>query len=207
MRSLRNGRLEVVVIQPKKTLLERISSPVPIIISLLALATAIVAQWQTIRHNKLSVRPRVSVLMEDNFKAANVGLFIENDGLGPARIERLNVYFDGRAVEPRDMDSIYDKTRMIFKGTSPQWYTSEYTFHVKNGERLGIFFSAPANIKNVSSFQKLIDERIFVIGEACSLYDECHHFCTTFSDDECLEQEKRIRRLPPPPSRNKNSPL
>jgi len=186
------GKLEVEVAHPKKSILQRFSDYVPILISVLALAATIVAQWQMIHHNRLSVRPHMSFLMEDNFAAPNVGLFIENDGLGPARIERLSVYFDGHPVSPRDMDSIYTKTRLIFKETSPQWYTSEYTFNVKSGERVGVFFSTPSNIKNVAAFQKLIDERIFVIGEACSLYDECDYFCLRVSNEECLEEEKRI---------------
>jgi hypothetical protein len=187
--------LKVEVISAKRSFREKISQQVPILISLLALATAIAAQWQTIHHSKLSVRPQVSFLVEDNFGSQNVGLFIENNGLGPGRIERLSVYFDGKPVGAREMDAIYAKTRTLYRRTSPQWYGSEYAFHMKSGERMGVFFSPPSNIKSASIFLKLIEDRIFVIGEVCSLYDECHHFCTTVGNEKCLMEESRIRSL------------
>lgn len=200
----KHGKVQVALTFPRKTWLQRISDAVPLVISLLALATAVVAQWQTIRHNKLSVRPHLAFLVEDNFAAANVGLFIENDGLGPGRIERLSVYFDGQLVEPLQMDSIYGKTRAIFRERSPQWYTADYLFQVKSGERMGVFFSAPANVKNLGAFEKLIEERIFVIGKACSLYEECQYFCSVGPDERCLQQEQKIRRTG---LREENKPL
>jgi hypothetical protein len=200
----KRARLEV-EIYPRKSTLERISSYVPIAISIIALATAIHAQWQAMNHNKLSVRPHVGFLVEDNFEASGVGLFVENNGLGPARIERLTVYLDGHLVGVRDLDSIHAKNRIIFRNTSPQWYTSEYAFNLKSGERLGVFFSPPSNIKNVSAFQELVDKRIFVIGEACSLYDECNYFCSRGSNDECLLEERKYGT--PPSSKRKKDAL
>ena len=191
----KDGPIKVVVTFPRKSFLQKISSTTPIIISVLALLTAIAAQWQTIRHDRLSVKPHLAFLLEDNFQAPNVGLFIENDGLGPARIERFAIYFDGRAVNPTQMDSIYEHTQAIFKSRSPQWYTSEYVFHMKSGERMGVLFSPPANIKDLAAFHKLIEDRIFVIGQACSLYDECEYFCSVGSDEECIDRERRVREF------------
>jgi hypothetical protein len=59
--------------------------------ALCALAVASGSLWLTRRHNRLSVRPKISVVQViDNSDNKKIGLYLRNHGLGPALIEEIS---------------------------------------------------------------------------------------------------------------------
>ncbi len=91
-----------------KKLSDRIVSLSAIII---AVASIIVTVWQgfeTRRHNRLSVRPKLEISFELKLKDNSFAYTLTNKGLGPAVITDVKFYVDGMVVQKGGF-SIYDK--------------------------------------------------------------------------------------------------
>lgn len=84
--------------------------------TILALAGIIIAvcslfftAWQAreqIRHNHLSVEPRLNAYFSNDGRVNKSGLYIVNNGMGSAFISGITVLVDGKKVEPV-MDNIF----------------------------------------------------------------------------------------------------
>lgn len=70
--------------------------------------------WQTRRHNRLSVRPRLT--SETNDDAGNGFYSIEliNNGIGPALIEEFLVKVDGKVIPGQGVEPIKEVLEILF---------------------------------------------------------------------------------------------
>lgn len=72
-------------------------------IALVALGFSI---WQAViqrTHNHVSLEPRINAYYSNDGKAEQEGLYIINNGMGPAFVERFGVSVDGKTVPEEDL--------------------------------------------------------------------------------------------------------
>ena len=181
--------INVKVINPKKTRVERISKYVPIFISLIAMGLAIDGAIEARRHNKLGVRPFVHFNQFAGATASKVGVNVENNGLGPAVISKFSIFLDTQRVEKYgfpDWDGVSERLPGMFGTTSPEWFWCSDNYVVKSGQTLELYMTPPGNVRDIKTFRKLISERLTVRVHVCSLYGECHDVCSgNISQSDC----------------------
>ena len=175
--------LEVKVIAPEKTVAERISSYVPILISVLAIAVSISSAYETRKHDRLGVKPYVHFDTKGAHTDNEVGLFIENTGLGPAIMSNFTVYLDGKKMGKGSQivwELVETRLSELYSTSSKwphyRWFDDGYV--LKAGESKDVFSSAPADLTNFDAFNELFSQRLFVSVRVCSLYDECYDVCS-----------------------------
>jgi hypothetical protein len=100
----------------KETNIKPISSDTVIAICAVCIATFAlgVSIWQGIetrKHNKLSVKPYISIRVLISKQSEYMGIQIENNGIGPAIIKKCIVFVDGK---PTQIDS-YSSWKKIGK--------------------------------------------------------------------------------------------
>ena len=66
-----------------------------VLVALSALAVSVHQGMETRRHNRLSVLPAFDFSREEHKEAELIGVFLENNGLGPGIICKLNALVDG----------------------------------------------------------------------------------------------------------------
>jgi hypothetical protein len=186
----RDYPIRIEVVTPAKPLYEKITQHVPLFISILALALSIWSAVESRKHSRLSVRPEVSFFRDFKPTSKEVGLYIDNTGLGPAIIRDTRVYFDGKRI--LNLDDIGRATPSYYTASGPAWNFSQFAFTIKSGQRYEFLFHTSRKLRSIDDFKKLIYTRLFVIGTACSFYEECGPFCSTVDDDQCEAEERKI---------------
>jgi hypothetical protein len=186
----RDHPIRVEIIPQQKGPYEKLTQHIPLFISILALALSIWSAFESRRHDRLSVRPDIRFHRETNSGGKEVGLYIMNDGLGPAIIRNMRTYLDGKLIS--DVDEIAAQTVTNYKRTTPGWHYSKFDFTIKTAETFALLFTDPENVQSMGAFSELIRRRVFVIAKACSFYDECRVFCSTVDDDQCEIEERKV---------------
>ena len=83
---------------PSKTMVELIRSNIATIIALCALGLSIWQAQATIRHNHISVEPRPIVYFSSDAKKGKFGLYLSNNGMGPAYFDEFRLLVNGKNV-------------------------------------------------------------------------------------------------------------
>ena len=65
-------------------------------IALCALGLSIWQAQATLRHNHVSVEPRLSIYFSNDAKKGKFGLYVTNNGLGPAYIDQFRLLVNGK---------------------------------------------------------------------------------------------------------------
>jgi hypothetical protein len=92
----KEGAIRVSLIERDKSLAQRLTAYVPLFISVVALCLSLWSAYATRLHNRLTVRPFVSVGLDLVGPATDkVGLSLRNDGFAMASLRNLQIYFDG----------------------------------------------------------------------------------------------------------------
>jgi len=83
-----------------------------IAIAALALLVSAWSAYQTRKHNRLSVRPRLHLFNALDANERRVGVGVRNVGLGPAQILSVRLYFDGTEFDQSEQSwvAVFDKT-------------------------------------------------------------------------------------------------
>jgi len=68
-------------------------------IALVALAVAIWQGFLLRRHNRLSISPKLGFKLDISKEEPEYGLLLRNNGVGPAIIEKFQLYVDGKLIE------------------------------------------------------------------------------------------------------------
>ncbi|WP_181270035.1 hypothetical protein [Aeromonas veronii] len=92
----------------------------PIVIAGLALFTTIYQTWATQKHNRLQVRPLITLEFQSDARPSLDGLHclgfaLNNTGLGPANISSVNYYFNNERVDSHKL------VELIFSETEINW--------------------------------------------------------------------------------------
>lgn len=185
----------VVLGGPRRSRVKTIAQYVPIFISVLALASSIFSAYETRRHNRLSAMPFVQFYRAGDALGNEVGLYIDNTGLGPAVIKDMRMYLDGTRI--KTYDDISSATLDLFKATSPSWeHDGLFDFVIPPTNRAKLYFTTPSNVVDMTAFRDLLRRRIFVIVRACSIYSDCTFVCSTVDDPYCAAEEHRLASAP-----------
>src|SRR5215472_4542115 len=104
----------------RRRTLERVSQYAALLISVIALAVAIWSLREAQIHDELSPQPGVSYLWHTSRADAGVGLFLENTGSGPARIEETRIYLDSKRV--KEWRQLADMTANLYAKDKLTWY-------------------------------------------------------------------------------------
>jgi hypothetical protein len=170
-----------------------VSSIVPwlaLFVSILAIGTSIWSGSETRKHDRYSLQPGVSYIYRVNNAPEGVGIFLENNGSGPARISETRVYLDNKYV---DFGRITDQVVSMYAKERPTSFYIKKGYVLGSGKEVGLYVTPVDNVKDWDGFRNLIWNRIFVIFKVCSMYNECFYVCLGKEDEECEPTDKRLR--------------
>jgi len=88
-------------------LADYVSLYVPILIAVCAVGLTLWQGYQTRIHNRLSVRPDLVQLRSVRPYQEGIGIYIENNGLGPGTIVKLTLYFDDTPTPINHRDDMH----------------------------------------------------------------------------------------------------
>jgi hypothetical protein len=141
------------------------------------------------KHDRLSLMPAVNFLNEGK-NSDRVGIYVENNGIGPARLSNFRVYLDDKLLDGTESLEWVDSDNYV--KVSPNWHDTKYARLIYPKTREEMFGTQADNVEDIEKFRDLIRERIFIIMDACSVYNECESVCNHVSNSECLTYEKNL---------------
>jgi hypothetical protein len=126
-----------------------------ILIALIALIISIIDHHENRRHNEYSVTPilNISILSKDRFH----GLFVSNQGYGPALIDSCIVFYETKRINIALLDSIF-----YIQCTNPIEFTPKFLV-IDNGSVIRIGedkFIWGADIGDLTGYYSAIDRFI-----------------------------------------------
>ncbi len=175
-----------------KTRFEKISSYSAFVISVAAIVISVRSAIETRHHNKLSVKPNVIFLIQGSSADPEVGIFVDNGGLGPAQIMETRIYLDGEQIH--HWQDITKRMSDYWTAGTPTWFYSDRPYTLRTGQNRGLYYVAPKHVANWEGFNKLIWNRIFVISKVCSMYDECEYVCSFLENSKCKTHEDQLQK-------------
>lgn len=170
------------------------------LISIVALAFSIYQASVSRKHDRLSVTPH---LLLSQFGGAEppfgVGVYVENEGVGPAIIRAIEMSYNGKSLSSMKMlrDAIIDEEK---RAAGKLFYTDinpGYYYRVGQRENLirgppsqpnGDKSGQPANELNQDTRKAVLDvitRSAEIKIEYCSVYNECYSVCLIGGDDMC----------------------
>jgi len=185
----RRRTLLVELVQKK---FEKLSQYAALLTSVIALAVAIWSLREAQIHDELSLQPGVSYVWHTSRADVSVGLFLENTGSGPARIEETRIYLDSRRV--KEWRQLADMTANLYAKDKLTWHRYKQGYVLGQGKTIPFYYSKPEDVTDWVSFVDLIQRRVFVISTICTMYDKCHDVCSTADDKDCANIEKEIKK-------------
>ncbi len=107
----------------KNSISHRITAISTIFIACVAVGISIWQGYETRRHNRLSAKPFLGIRFSISEKKPLMGVWIENNGFGPAIIKEFIVYLDGQPTKVNSYEAakkvyqaakIYDKSKSFW---------------------------------------------------------------------------------------------
>ena len=169
---------------------KRLASYVPIFISVLALVTSVWSAYATRQHNKLSVMPSTEFERElVGTKSGRAGFAIDNSGIGPAFVSKLAVYLDGKQLD--HWKDIYPK---LPSRVETEWFWFRGSTTLKVGEKRPLYMLKYLPSADNSWIDELLEKRLFLTVESCSIYGDCRLVCSDVEAEQCrAEKAKWVR--------------
>ena len=159
---------------------DRITAVSGIFIALCALFISVWQGYLSREHNRLSVMPQLAINLDWHFENKS-GLFVYNQGLGPARIKRVSIFLDGKLLHPykglqQIGDALIASQEKITEQNSLLSAHYLYPGDIIDKSEMVTFLGIPERIiksDKVNSFNAFFAKRVQVSIEYCSFYDEC----------------------------------
>lgn len=175
-----------------------------ITISMLTAITLIWTGWETRNHYRLIVAPLVVAEFNASPLENEWGLYLKNEGVGPAVINPKGVFVDGKRSSTKEALQQMIKDKILKQGGNYAYAPLENGSYLSEGGRKPLITFHPESVqKNTGGkFEQFIDCRIDIHYEWCSIYGECHDERTA---DGCewespqtpsaitIQDQKRIR--------------
>jgi len=146
------------------------------IVAIAALSTSIWQAHLSAKHNRLSVRPLLRASTDFGAAFEVPGLFLKNQGVGPAIISSAHLYLDGN-LQGEMQDEHWDEL-LIKSGLANSIFLANYS--LENGSAMEAgkthqLFVIPKGWPRdrESGFKDLVHRRLGVAICYCSLYEEC----------------------------------
>jgi hypothetical protein len=189
------------VVSKIKIVIDKLSPHGTLIIAVLSLFLSIWTAYGTRLHDQLSLRPGVSYLWHTSEDDPEVGLFIENTGSGPARIDETKIYLDTKPIDR--IWQVTDMTTSLYKDGKPAaWGQYKQGYILGNGQTIPIYHAKSQDVENWDGLVNLLrgstrpprPARLFVISKVCSMYDECFYVCSNVEDKDCRIAEDYMKK-------------
>ena len=153
---------------------------IALIVAMFSLAISGFSLYQTSHHDKISLKPLLNFVEEPDDSDPQVGLLLENEGLGPAIIKSVDIFIDRKPVKDWEQAVNYCK---IKNSDAVAWTTIEKNEAIKEGKTIALFYRRTKNKNGLNSFLDCLDEHLEVLISYCSFDDECWKKC--FNLDHC----------------------
>jgi hypothetical protein len=151
------------------------------VISSLSMVIAGLALVFSISSSENAVRPLLYIDVGDSHSPASCfGLFLRNNGMGPARIKAVGVYFDGRLIpRPSDMQMVILKEGFAGKPVDFQILSVPISVGmvIGAGQEILLFASSKSQITDPTVFDSLLRRlSIHISYSSVSSYNYEVHF-------------------------------
>ena len=137
-----------------------------VVIAICALFTSVWEARIARRHNVLSVRPHIEVVVDSTPTEVCV-LSFKNGGLGPAMIDAISFHFEGATYQPKSVDE-YIRFLQLFAGVQmdgvacySRCYVPDRQTVVLQGETLELFSISGSN---TDELYRKVSERLPKLG-------------------------------------------
>jgi hypothetical protein len=146
---------------------------------------------ETTEHDRMMALEAAAFLMEVN-DDKEVGIYIENNGPGPAYLRELKIYVNGKRLKG---------TSEIWKAWSgseklllnpPSYHEFNVGRLIRAGEKWSLLYVDRKNVRDMLAFKTSLHDDIFMVGETCDLYWKCKMLCTKGEPDKCKVLEAQI---------------
>ena len=154
----------------------RIKSSIPYVSLLVAIITACALIWNghlTRKHYELIVKPMVLAEVTSSPLNGKLGIYLKNEGAGPAEINYKSVTLDGHTVSIFDAASQMLKEGIISSDSGVSVRDLNTGSYLKEGAEKSILVIDPKSVVQAAKFDDFIHCRINISYQWCSLYDEC----------------------------------
>lgn len=152
-----------------------------------AMFTAVYSAWATRRHNRLSVKPYLTIAHWASEGEEKWGLVLSNDGLGPAFIRSYRFYIDGTELRQDPGNRAADVAARLGQPTV-NWEYSEPIGAIKPGDEF-FLVAAPRDAFLPDTFYTVL-KRIRIQMTYASVYGQ------RVKRDFVLQKEEQRKRLP-----------
>lgn len=132
---------------------------------------------ETRENDRKGAQMAASFLTETN-DVGEVGIYIENNGLGPARLDWLRIYVDSKPVNSTsEVWRLWGASDKVSR-TPPSYHEFNVARSIRPGDKWGLLFLDRKKVRDLDALKTLLRERTFMIGEACDMYSRCAFMCT-----------------------------
>jgi hypothetical protein len=187
------------LVEIKKSIIGHLADYSSFVISICALALSIYSAWESREHDKISVQPRLEFSMVANQNMPEVGIYIENTGLGPAFVADMRIYLDGRRTGGwNDLaNTAQAEANSPFKQTGLASTRDVATKTIKSGETDDLLTTPGSNATD--DFSHLLTDRLFVVVDYSSVYGDLLVHCKigrTGNDNskDCASYEAQLSK-------------
>ena len=184
----------VELVSKERSLVDKVSSYTPLFISLLALSLSIWSAYATRLHNRLTVRPIVTIGHDLVGPATDrVGISLKNDGFAPAAISDVALYLDGRRL--KNWEPVQDVLRAFPEPRiKTRWRWLPANAALRPGEVKYLYSAESSDIseENPKLFNDVLRTRLTLFVKACSAYEECELMCLTSTSASCEDEQRRL---------------
>jgi hypothetical protein len=138
-----------------------------LIVAVLALAVSLWSAYEDRRHKRLSVRPQLLISFNYNQTKSEANWILTNSGLGPAIVERFEVYVDDKPQES------WEALANAIGFAGPRTFGFS---HLYSHQNVPAAFSVNRfNVNSSNGFEAVARnwERVRMEVCYCSLYEEC----------------------------------
>ena len=184
--------VRVELVRQEKSLIDRITSLVPLSISVVAIGLSIWSAYATRVHNRVTVRPFATVTRAlAGPESERAGFSISNDGFGVATVRNLVVYFDGKPIE--NWEPVMQVVRNLqVPAVTSRWRLLPSVAAIRPGEPTYLYTVESKQLLDETKdrLNDLITKRIDLFVEVCSAYEECQLICSSTIPGTCDEARK-----------------
>ncbi|MCE5319170.1 MAG: hypothetical protein LLG04_17635 [Parachlamydia sp.] len=160
----------------ERTITDRITTIATVIIAITALGVSIWQGIETRKHNRLSVRPHLVFLTDFSPQDSELGIYIKNNGVGPAYIKDVEISVNGKVIPNSSCNwkSILNSLNIPDLAPWMEWLCFNEGASIKNDEVIGLLTVKRENItkEKFESLKKAISQ-IDIQIRYVSSYEDC----------------------------------
>ena len=170
------------------------------VIAICSLAVSIITAWTIIKHGaetethyKKIVTPMVLADVSTSPVDDTWGIFLKNEGIGPAVINYGRVLLDGEITDMQNVVTKMSEEGALGTGKKAGFNNLRSGSYIGAGMRKAILSVSPESLDTQSStkFRKFVRDRIDIHFEWCSVYEECKKGCTK---EGCIVSQEQLQR-------------